>query len=319
MKKYRVLFFIVSVVVPIIFGIYIWKVFPHPFYALIGGIFLDVGFFVFLLISKLEVKKENKNTVMVFKIPIKEENKKNWLDAFEYTKEVYEQVILIDVIKDQCIIQKNVKEYSSWLMHYVKENVYLEDKENFLRNLSLNSLREESFKCRLLSKGKFRWFLIETYFTDLKDKEALVLFKNINKEIENEFRINYSKLCLESQLFKVYNEILELDLSKNRLYRIEVQKANWVRSLIFEDIDAYIKNHVFPSDYEKCKNLYPREIKIRIRKNKEAIYQWYLISFRKVVFQEGERVIVYLKNIQNAWVCEEIRRKQIQRALERRA
>ena len=60
-------------------------------------------------------------------------------------------------------------------------------------------------------------------------------------------------------------------------------------------------------------------MKIRIRMNENASYQWYLASFRKVYFNEEERIIVYLKNIQRAWVCEEIKRKQIQRVLERRA
>lgn len=319
MKKYKVLFFIVSVVVPAIFGVFIWRTLNNPSYAIIGGSFLVIALLVFRLMSQLEIKKENKDTIVVFKVPIKEESKQ-WLDAFDYTKEVYEQVWLVDLVEDKCIIQKQEKVYSTWLINYTKASIHPIDKEKFLSELSVNTLKENKiFKCRILSKGRFLWFLVEIHFENLNSKEALILFRNINQKVESEFRNSYSELCLESQLFKVYDEILELDLSKKYLYQIEIKDHKWVRSPIFEEMDDYIKKHVLPSDYEKCKNLYPREMKIRIRMNENTSYQWYLASFRKVYFNEEERIIVYLKNIQRAWVCEEIKRKQIQRALERRA
>ena len=215
MKKDKVLFFIVSVVVPTVFGVFIWKTLNDFFYAIIGGSFLIIALLVFRLMSQLEVKKQNKDTIIVFKVPIKEESRQ-WLNAFDYTKEVYEQVWFIDLVENKCIIQKQEKNYSLWLINYTKESVHPADKEKFLSEM--NTLKEnKSFKCRILSNGKFLWFLVEIHFENLNSNEALILFRNINQKVESEFRNNYSKLCLEPQLFKIYDEILELDLLKKHI------------------------------------------------------------------------------------------------------
>jgi hypothetical protein len=102
-----------------------------------------------------------------------------------------------------------------------------------------------------------------------------------------------------------------------------MHKNRWIRKPIFKDLQLYLTEHIFPSDYIKCTEVLEndsfREIKLRLRKDIQDTYQWHTLSFRKTYILGNECIIIYMKNIQNAWVCEEIRRRQLQQALERRA
>jgi hypothetical protein len=301
------------------------------------GIILSKRFFI----QKRQLEEENKRYIQELAKASRLINEyeqsiyanKEWFtNIFYYTKEVYEQLLFINILKGTCVnLAKETMDYEEWLLSYSRKMVHPLDKEKFLQKLSFVTLiqlnrhpkQKEILRCRLLVKGKFQWFCVESHFKNLNFGELLLSFKNINEIVKQEQRNTYNMICLNSQLFKVYDNILEIDLNEEKLYQIEMQKNYWIRKPILKSLQLYLTEHIFPSDYMKCvdvlENDSMKEMKLRLRKNTQDTYQWHTLSFKRTALFGSECIIIYMKNIQSAWVCEDIRRRQLQRALERRA
>ncbi|KIR02865.1 hypothetical protein P261_01680 [Lachnospiraceae bacterium TWA4] len=205
--------------------------------------------------KKIQVDEVSSLIVILRKTKKEEKSNEELLaKALYYMKDVYEEVLLVNLLKGECLnLEGNHLRYIEWLKEFSSRKVYPSDKEYFVKQL-IACFDERSFQCRILKEAKFQWFLVETHQS--KEGQLFILFKDIDYQVKQEFLNNYRKNCLDSELVQVYDKILEVNRG---LYRVEWIMGNWKRTPLLKDADElprYLLDYIFPDDYERCLELF---------------------------------------------------------------